>query len=828
MGKALDSVARIVAGHPKSALLALLIVTAGLASGTLLLGPQANSSVFLPNGSEVARASSVLSESFPDSAGLTNVNVVHRGPVLTPAGLGHMQDVVEVAVSDPAVAGRLALDRPVVSVVGIFGEALAVDDLSQVSQEQIDAAEATLRMDPMLGPLLKELMGTADGTGLAISSIHLREMGDLDGLREVELSLAETVASVEGPLWVRALSAGTMNEEATTSSESSMNKLMVLALAVIAALLLVFFRSGFDLVIALIGLTMTIAGTIGFQGYLGPNGLGVIGLPNQITTMVPIMLIGLIVDYALQSVSHYREFRIQGCSVAEASRRGLRGVLLPLGLAATTTIISFLTNLTSPIPANKDFGILAGFGVFFGLTVMLVLMSASRAVFDGRRESESKLSEPAMMANAIPGAGLVVEKAGAFVARHPLVVLGATVVVTVALGAAATQISTKFDANDFLPPGGESLEDIDDLNEALGGQTEVATLLVESELTDDRTLRNIFQVMDSFDSELTRPAGAASNITVSLGYLFTDWITDSGEPGDKFDPELVAVTEGLDQGLTLNPGGVQAVLDRLEENDPIGFEQVAVNNPNGLDKTLIQFNALTGDQNRTQQLIDDIEGQWFGDREEITLVSDDVIGLVVTDSMTESQTTSIVVTIAAAMTVLILFFWATEFKPMLAVIAVTPIVLVLTWVLGTMTILDIPYNVVTALITALSIGIGVDYTIHVIHRFGMEFEEHQDLAIATQSTLATTGSALIGSALTTALGFGVLMLSPLAPFQQFGLITGITILFALIASVVVVPPMLVMWVSYHGWRATSLKPPAGAAATSGREAPASSTRTPHQ
>ncbi len=809
-------------------LLALLIVTAGLSSGMLLLGPQANSSVFLPNGSEVARASTVLSDSFPDSAGLTNVNVVHRGPVLTPAGLGHMQDVIEVAVSDPAVAGRLALDRPIVSVVGIFGEALAVEDLSRVSQEQIDAAEATLRTDPMLGPLLEELMGTADGTGLAISSIHLREMGDLDGLREVELSLAETVASVEGPLWVRALSAGTMNEEATTSSESSMNRLMVLALVVIAALLLVFFRNGFDLITALVGLTMTIAGTIGFQGYLGPNGLGVIGLPNQITTMVPIMLIGLVVDYALQSVSHYREFRIQGCNVAEASRRGLRGVLLPLGLAAGTTIISFLTNLTSPIPANKDFGVLAGFGVFFGLTVMLVLMSASRAILDGRRESRAKLSEPTMMTNAIPGAGLVVQRAGAFVARHPLVVLGATVIVTVALGAAATQISTKFDANDFLPPDGESLEDIDDLDEALGGLTEVATLLVESELTDDRTLRNIFQVMDSFDSELTRPAGAASNVTVSLGYLFTDWITDSGEPGDNFDPELVVVTQGLDQGLTLNSAGVQAVLDRLEADDPIGFEQVAVNNPNGADKTLIQFNALTGDQKRTQQLIDDIEGQWFGDREEITLVSDDVIGLVVTNSMTESQTTSIVVTIAAALTVLTLFFWATEFKPMLAVIAVTPIVLVLAWVLGTMTILDIPYNVVTALITALSIGIGVDYTIHVIHRFGTEYEEHQDLAIATQSTLATTGSALIGSALTTALGFGVLMLSPLAPFQQFGLITGITILFALIASVVVVPPMLVMWVTYHDWRARSLDPPAGTATTSDREAPAFSLRTHHR
>ena len=108
-----------------------------------------------------------------------------------------------------------------------------------------------------------------------------------------------------------------------------------------------------------------------------------------------------------------------------------------------------------------------------------------------------------------------------------------------------------------------------------------------------------------------------------------------------------------------------------------------------------------------------------------------------------------------------------------------PIVLVLIWVLGTMTLLGIPYNVVTALITALSIGIGVDYTIHIIHRYEREFANLRDPAAAARRTLATTGSALLGSALTTALGFGVLFFSSLAPFQQFGLVMAITIAYAL-------------------------------------------------
>ena len=137
-------------------------------------------------------------------------------------------------------------------------------------------------------------------------------------------------------------------------------------------------------------------------------------------------------------------------------------------------------------------------------------------------------------------------------------------------------------------------------------------------------------------------------------------------------------------------------------------------------------------------------------------------------------------------------------------IAVGPIVMVLLWVLGTMALVGIPYNVITALITALSIGIGVDYTIHIIHRYEAEFAHTRDPEAAARRTLATTGSALLGSALTTALGFGVLMFSSLTPFQQFGLITAITISYALIAAVIVVPPSMILWAAYQNHRLRSV------------------------
>ena len=802
MEKFFAAIAGVVTRKPVLALVLLGLVTAALAAGMTQRASQAGNDVFLPAGSEVAEASDVLAESFPDTAGLLSITILHRGDFLTPDGLHQVDGVIARAVAVPGVQDRLALTNPVASVAGAFKQALGVSDLSSVTQQQIDAAAA----QPQLAALLGNLSGESDGEPLVISSIKLRSLDGVDTTdgagttEDVELLIADAVETVDGPLAVRSMSGATRDLDSTEASPS-MGTLMMGALLVIAVLLFLFFRSGSDVALSLAGLAITIVGTLGFEGLAGPDGLGLIGPPNSLTSMVPIMMVGLVVDYSIQTVAKYRELRGDGQDVVGAARGALQGVALPLGLAAGTTIISFLTNLTSAIPANGDFGVVAAFGVFFGLFTMLILIPAARTIFDRRREAAGKLGEARQMTDAIPGAGAVAERVGRLVAAKPMVVLALAGIVTIGLGAAATQISTEFNSNDFLPSGSDSLEDIEAINEALGGETVLTTTLIEAELTDDRTLRNLLTLSESFGDELSRPTGAAGDITLSLGALFSDWFNDSGQPDDNYDPELAQLAVGIDQGLTVDPAGVQAVLDRLEEVDPVGFAQVAVNNPDGGDLTLVNFDAFTGDQDVTVQMVEDLEGLWFGDRRQITATSGDITALEITSAMTDGQSTSIAITLLAALIVLMVFFWATEFKPMLGFIAVSPILLVLLWVLGTMTILGIPYNVVTALITALSIGIGVDYTIHIIHRFTEELEHGKSLIDATTTTLATTGSALIGSALTTALAFAVLLLSPQLPFQQFGLVTGVTILYALIASIVVVPPMLIVWAAYHQWRA---------------------------
>ena len=804
MSKVLDGLSWLVTVKPAVTLIVLLAVTIALGAGITQMAPQADNSVFLPDDSKVSAATDTIDTMFGSSQDAASVTLIFRGDAMTPGGLTQMDSVLDQSLADPRVGSRLPAVNPVIAPTFLIAQALGTDDFGSLSQQQIDQVSAQM-------PILSRLVSAdASGQGVAIASIRLLEDADGDGdtkddedsLAEAELAIRDIAKASAGPLEGSSISSATTQEETAEATGVDMMILMLIALGVIAALLLLFTRSIVDLFLSLLGLVITIVWVLGAQGWLGPNGLGVIGAPNTLTTMVPIMLIGLVVDYAIQTVGLYREQRGAGHDAATAARLGLRSVLIPLSLAAVTTVVSFLTNLSSPIPANGDFGVVAGVGVIAGLVVMLALLASARALIDRIRERRGPLPPAREIAGAIPGVGPAVEALGGQLARRPAPFLLGVLLITVLLGIASTNIETVFDSRDFLPRGGDGIRDINTLDEAFGGSTDVVQVLIEAELTDDRTIRNILDFGSAFSDDLRRPAGVVGGIQSSLGIVLFDWITDSGEPGDLYDAELQAMSEAADQ-FRLDPQQVQAIIDRLEILDPERFAQVAVDNPSGPDTLLVRFDALTRDQERAGRMVADIEGLWFGRDEEIVATSGEIIGLEVVDAMTSSQTAAIATTVIAALIILSAFFWITEGRLELGFIAVAPIVLVLLCVLGTMSLAGIPYNVITALITALSIGIGVDYTIHIIHRYEEEFAHSRDPEIAARRTLGTTGSALLGSALTTALGFGVLIFSALTPFQQFGIVTAITIAYALIAAIVVVPPAMILWGAYQNYRLRS-------------------------
>ena len=801
MSRVLDRLSWLVTVRPYITIAILLVITVVLAMGA---GRRAEviegaALAFLPPGNDVADAINEIDELFSESGDVRVVTLVFRGEAFTPDGLSQMDALMDWILGHPDIGGLLAPGDAAIAPTFLIGTVLQTDSFESVTQAEIDSARGV----PEIAAGLAAMTGTdEDGTAVAIATIRLIDTGD-ERIQEAERSINELATDDEGPLRVSSVSPVVIEDEYKKATEEGLLPLIGLALLLILALILVFLRTLSDLLLTLAGLLISLIWVIGVEGWLGPDALDLIGPPSSLTAMVPIIVISLTVDYAIQAVSHYREQRTAGVSVVDAVRTGLRNVTIPLVLAAVTTIVSLLANLFSPISVVRDFGIVAGLGVGMSLIVMLTLLPAARTIIDRRREARGKLTPPRPVANALPGIGRLAEVLGTSVARRPAPYFIVILAITIGLGFSATRLESGLDIRDNLPQGGTVLEDIETLETAVGGSTEMVTVLVKAEATETRTYLNLHDLREAFDDEDRRPRAAAGPIQMSYELIVRDWTTDSGQPGDNYDPELAALFHEASAGVELDPELLQEFLDRLKEVEP-AVAHALVDDPDGIDSLLVQFPAFSGDPDTTRALQEDLEALWFGEDGTVTATSGSIVSIAVTDEITGRQTEAISTTIAMAFGILAIFFWVTLRQPVLAFIAVAPVILVLIWVLGTMALIGIPYTLVTAIITALSIGIGVDYTIHVIHRYREEFAHLRNPEQAAIRTLATTGSALLGSALTTALGLGALVLSPTLASQEFGITAAITIAYALIVSILLVPPAMTVWGAYQNMKLRSM------------------------
>ena len=127
-----------------------------------------------------------------------------------------------------------------------------------------------------------------------------------------------------------------------------------------------------------------------------------------------------------------------------------------------------------------------------------------------------------------------------------------------------------------------------------------------------------------------------------------------------------------------------------------------------------------------------------------------------------------------------------------AVVTIIPILLVVIWLYGTMHILGFGLNLVTATIGAISIGVGIDYSIHMTERFREEIKTFNNREIALKFSIQGTGIALAASAASSIGGFIIMAFAPMPMFSSYGLLTAAMIAMAFAASVLVLPSLLLI------------------------------------
>jgi predicted RND superfamily exporter protein len=166
--------------------------------------------------------------------------------------------------------------------------------------------------------------------------------------------------------------------------------------------------------------------------------------------------------------------------------------------------------------------------------------------------------------------------------------------------------------------------------------------------------------------------------------------------------------------------------------------------------------------------------------------------LVLYNNMLQSLYKSQILTLGAVFIGIMLMFLVLFRSLKISLIAMLPNFLAAGVVLGGMGIFAIPLDMMTITIAAITVGIGVDHSIHYITRFRREFAVQSNYLASMHSAHASIGQALFYTAITIIVGFSILALSNFIPSIYFGLLTGLAMTAALLGSMTLLPKLILM------------------------------------
>jgi predicted RND superfamily exporter protein len=149
-------------------------------------------------------------------------------------------------------------------------------------------------------------------------------------------------------------------------------------------------------------------------------------------------------------------------------------------------------------------------------------------------------------------------------------------------------------------------------------------------------------------------------------------------------------------------------------------------------------------------------------------------------------------TLSLVLIILFVMFLLLFRSVLLTLIALVTNIIPIGIIFGFMGWLSIPLDIMTITIAAIAMGIGVDDTIHYIHRFKEEFVKDYDYPQVMQRTNQSIGYAMVYTSITVIIGFSILTLSNLVPTIYFGLLTMLVMFAALISNLILLPKLLLL------------------------------------
>jgi hydrophobe/amphiphile efflux-3 (HAE3) family protein len=491
---------------------------------------------------------------------------------------------------------------------------------------------------------------------------------------------------------------------------------------------------------------------------------------HTVTILLPVILLAVANNYGIHLLARYQEDNLPGVDITprELASRGIDALAYPTLACGITTMIGMLALVTHIIIPAKQLGVLSAVGIGFAIAGSLLFIPAVLSVLPRAKPVLGATPQPDHKTSKF-----FLDRLLAFfahwVTHRPRAILIGAVVFTAIVGIGATRVVVDTNPMSFYAKSAPIWRSTQLLNEHLGGWAGIS-VVVEGDIKDPKVLHGI----DDLEQHLKKNPLVGTTTSIADVVRKINVVLHDGDPKyDKIPDSRRAIAQYLLlYSMSGNPKDLEKLVDFSYEHAQIMAKITDSGTRAATEVTDYTKAYISEHSNGVHYLVGGL----------LVLMADMVHHIV------WGQIASMAIAGVLVGLLVTVFFRS----PVAGLLGVFPLTLALTMIFGVMGFCGIELNMVTALLSSIMIGVGIDYTIHFMWRYRDERRAGLGAEAAIERTLTTTGRGIIFNAFSVVVGFVVLVISAFFPVRFFGLLVAISILGSLVGALVVLPAIVMV------------------------------------
>ena len=539
------------------------------------------------------------------------------------------------------------------------------------------------------------------------------------------------------------------------------------------------FRNLKWVVMPLLGCSTSVIVMIGLLGLIGWK---VTVISSNFIALMLILNMAMNIHLTVRFLQLRKEFPelTKDQAIFEASKR----MTLPILYTVLTTVCAFLSLVFSGIKPIIDFGWMMTLGLLISFLITFSLLPSLISLLSSTDEIGIKDTEKSLITSAL----------GSFTKNNKILIFGSTILIIIfsILGIFKLEVENSF--INYFDKETEIYKGMKKIDDELGGTTPL-NIILKFPTKSDNT-KNEEDELDEWEEESDTDEDKAK-------YWFTR---------DKMD-KIIKVHDYLDSlpeiGKVLSFGSILRVAEDLNNKELQSLEIAVLYSkiPASIKKEIVSpYISVEKDEARISVRIkDSLKELRRNDLiNKINLELNSKLGidkkdyklsgvLILFNNLLQSLFKSQILTLGIVLLGIYFMFFILFRNIVISFIGIVPNFIAAFFILGIIGLLEIPLDMMTITIAAITIGIAVDNSIHYIYRFREEFKKINNYNKTLDRCHSTVGIAILNTSITIVFGFSILIMSNFIPTIYFGLFTGLAMLLAMISVLTLLPKLILIF-----------------------------------